>query len=402
MAAAITEQQDFLSKIRVIFNNRLRNFIKKLKRTVDLSDLDGAQLFRVLPVQHNIRQYIVENQQEFDMSHGKRINENDHPNLYALALCVIIPDLAIYSSFQEVLDESQNNRWEIGLHATSADDIGEIANGEQGFKCVCNHPCSPVNLFIIYNKESGMHLCIGCDCAEKTGFIEPDELRKIKSIRIDDPNYKELMGVRDEKNRKSRLSKLKRGLSNLGETIETIKRDYDYVGGTHGEHIDLFNIKYPHVRVEDMRENKCIGCDFAIKKNYFIAKITELETENDEIIALCENCITVVEKMPVSRKGVCEDCGDQHRNRADNLCDGCRKKTVCVNCPNRDICDNKGRCNMCKNLNYCKLCDIIAVQTHGYSCRSCFTQYAKKCGCGKMITNPKYKKCYNCNQSKNK
>ena len=30
MAAAITEQQDFLSKIRVIFNNRLRNFIKKL------------------------------------------------------------------------------------------------------------------------------------------------------------------------------------------------------------------------------------------------------------------------------------------------------------------------------------------------------------------------------------
>ena len=101
MAAAITEQQDFLSKIRVIFNNRLRNFIKKLKRTVDLSDLDGAQLFSVLPVQHNIRQYIVENQQEFDMSHGKRINENDHPNLYALALCVIIPDLAIYSSFQE-------------------------------------------------------------------------------------------------------------------------------------------------------------------------------------------------------------------------------------------------------------------------------------------------------------
>ena len=134
-------------------------------------------------------------------------------------------------------------------------------------------------------------------------------------------------------------------------------------------------------------------CGQTIKNNIFIIN------NDDNIIPLCEWCFKF-SKIPSPKitQGICDDCGIKHKNKSDNLCSNCRTKTNCITCDIRSFCYNK-RCESCLKFNYCKTCDITKVTNKGYNCGDCFSNFSK-CNCGKTITNPKYKKCYNCNQNK--
>ncbi|NDE19537.1 MAG: hypothetical protein EB000_03730, partial [Alphaproteobacteria bacterium] len=108
-----------VSRITIIYDDKFIRFIEKLKRHIDVSALALKDTFMLMPIQKDIREYIIENQSEFDLIDRKKITENNHPNIFAIMICIIIPNLREYSSFQGILDESQKYRWEIGMQSSN-------------------------------------------------------------------------------------------------------------------------------------------------------------------------------------------------------------------------------------------------------------------------------------------
>lgn len=164
--------QEFISKIKIKFNEKFMIFINKLKKEIDLSIMLNSNLDYLLPTQQEIRKYIYKNSKMIELSSGK-INSSSHPDLFAIMISILVPNIEKFNSFQEILDLSYENRLELGLF--SSDNVEGL---EGPFKCACNHECCPDNLIILFNKDTGLHLAIGCDCASKTRLEE-----KIKELK---------------------------------------------------------------------------------------------------------------------------------------------------------------------------------------------------------------------------
>ena len=398
-----------VSKITTEFNERFKEFIKKLKRNVDVEALALKDTYMLMPIQKDIREYIIENQSEFDLVDRKKITENNHPNIFAIMICVIIHSLNEYSSFQEILDESQKYRWEIGMHSSNDPNDTGYANsyGEQNFRCACNTSCSPENMFLISNLETGMNIAVGCECITKTKFIEPHELKELEKKSKNDPHYIEIARVRHIKKMNEGLSKNK-----TTKTIESVNKNYSYVGGNFGEHKNVANLyfaientkKKSNYRIEDFAVDCCKVClQKNIKDNIFIAKIPDNPKKDVVVKAICKTCIEHL-TIKIKRKGVCDDCGETHRNKNNNYCNDCRRKKCCDGCLMRKNIYCKGRCFECSFLNYCKICDKVKVDKAGFACSACYNRHAKVCesrDCNKIVVHPKYKKCYSCNFGNN-
>jgi len=382
-----------ISKIRVIFNEPFKLFIKNLKRNVDISELFLQELERVMPKQKEIREYIERHQSEFDMECGT-ISTNkfeSHPDFFAIMICIIIPDLESYSNFQEVLDSSNKGKWSISLYSSNNSESGLDDYASNYFKCACNHCCSPENLFIINNITTNQNILIGNHCAQKTGFIEPEKIKTMMNNRENDPKYARFISDAKKKNEIIYIQKMTEGLDQCGESIENVKQTYTYYGGNYGEHIESFMKKKSDSTIDDLIVEKCDACGEKTKKKLFI--IDDSETS---VLCVCPTCCKTLEKLPEKTQGTCEDCGAKHRNRSDNYCDTCRNKKWCINCSNREFCDMHTHCSACNSKYlFCSGCHIEKVYRKGYKCTICF-QKMKKCACGLIISNPKYKKCFNC------
>jgi hypothetical protein len=378
-------EPEYTSKLRIIFNEKFRLFVKKLQKDFDLSILKRFIILeQVMSFQEEIRNYIVENQHNLDLLKGTLINHNQNSfsDFYAILISIIIPDLSSYNSFQEILDKSQKVKWECSLFSLDTED------GESKFCCACSHYCKPENLYKITNLESDLNILTGCDCILKTKFIEKKETEILEKSREDDKIYKKLIEKTESENFEKRIKKFELGLSKKEESVDSIK-SYQYFGGNFGEHKEYFiaNSETPLIKIES--EN-CM-CGQTIKNNIFIIN------NDDDIITLCEWCFKF-SKIPSPKitQGICDDCGIKHKNTSDNFCSKCRTKTNCITCDIRSFCYK--RCESCLKFNYCKTCDITKVTNKGYNCGDCFSNLPK-CNCGKTISNPKYKKCYNCNQN---
>jgi hypothetical protein len=399
-----------VSKITINFNQKFKDFIKKLKRilSVDISGLIFTDTNRLMPIQNKIREYIYENQGEIDIDGGKKINEKDHPNIFAIMICVIIDELNNYKSFQEVLDESQRFRWEVGMHASNEPNDAGYANSyaEQHFRCACNHVCQPYNMYIICNVKTGLRIAVGDECIKKTKFIESDELTELKNLSKKNPHYIAIRQAVHIKKMNDGLSKKRKR-----ETIESVSEKYSYIGGNYGDHKEIAELHFmlinsdtnSNFKIEDFQRNVCGICDQKnIKDNIFIANIPDVKNKPQRIKALCKTCIDYL-NIKYKKKGVCDDCGELHKNKSDNYCDICRKKKACTNCEKRDFLDGKGRCNICHNCKWCKKCEKEIVNKEGWLCRSCYVK-APLCespNCNKTITNLRYKTCWSCKSENN-
>ena len=388
-------EQNLGSNLRIIFNENFKIFIKKLKKDIDLSSLKTGLLESAMPIQEEIRKYIEKNQNNLDILKGSLINHspNSYPDFFAILISIIIPDLNFYNSFQEILNESQKSRWNSSLFAIdNMDGIGDK------FCCACSHDCKPENLYKIHNLESGLNILTGCECILKTKFIEETDIEILQKSREDDKTYKKLIEKTKNENFEKRIKKFEVGLSKIKEDINSIK-SYQYFGGNFGEHKEYFITNTETLLIKIESEN-CM-CGQTIKNNIFIIN------NDDQIIPLCEWCFKYSKiSSPKITQGICDDCGIKHKNKSDNFCNICRTKTNCKTCDIRSICYNdtrsnyyNKRCECCLKFNYCKTCDEIKVTNKGYNCKKCFSNLSK-CNCGKIITNPKFKKCYKCNQNK--
>jgi hypothetical protein len=390
--------EEHLSKIRVIYNSNFINFIKKLKQDNDLSCLYLEDMEKILPLQEELREYIVENQHLFQIQYGKiDFTSNSHPDFFAIMICIIIPipDLENYSNFNEIHHESKKGLWHINLYSSETQEEGFEAYVANHFKCACNHWCSPQNLYIIHNIQSKQNILIGCDCAEKTGFIEPEQIKRIKARREENPKYKKFMEMSERKNEEKYKENLENELKKLKTSKAIIENDYKYFGGNYGDHEQFFNnqkevYRKNGIELDDINNyifEKCIMCDHITKNKILL-------TNDDEIYCICERCCIYFNKMP-KKHGICDDCGDTHRNRSDNYCNECREKTNCLKCRKRAFCFNS-HCRECREkYHFCVGCNINEVKKQGYHCSPCYNK-VKKCKCGKILKEPKYKQCWQC------
>lgn len=388
--------EDHLSKIRVIYNSNFIDFIKKLRRDHDLSWLHLQELEKILPLQEELREYIVENQHLFEIQYGKiDFTSNSHPDFFAIMICVIIPDLENYSNFNEILDESKKGLWELTLYSSETQEEGFESYVANNFKCACNHGCCPENLYIIYNFLSKQNILIGCDCAEKTGFIEPEQIKKIKAKREDNPKYRKFMEETKIKNEQKYKENLENQLKKLNISQEIIEKEYKYFGGNYSDHLTFFynqkhNYTVSDIECNDIEEyisDECILCKHKTKNKILL-------TNDSDMLCVCNRCCSNFGKMP-KHQGICEDCGDEHRNRSDNYCNECRKKANCMKCRKRSFCYN-GHCTACiSKYNFCVGCNKHEVSKKGLRCNLCYNKL-KKCKCGKRIINPRFKTCFNC------
>jgi len=262
-------------------------------------------------------------------------------------------------------------------------------------------------MFLISNLETGMNIAVGCECITKTKFIEPYELKELEKKSKNDPHYIAIARVRHIKKMTEGLSKNK-----TTKTIESVNKNYSYIGGNFGEHKDVANLyfaienakKKSNYRIEDFVEDCCKFClQKNIKHNIFIAKIPDNPKKDVVVKSICKTCIEHL-TIKIKRKGVCDDCGETHRNKNDNYCNDCRRKGACANCDGRKFLDGKGRCGDCAYFNYCKICDKVKVDNKGFACSACYNRHAKVCesrDCNKIVVHPKYKKCYSCNFGNN-
>jgi len=392
---------DHLSKIRVIFNSKFKQFIANLRRNNDLSNLYLTNMDLILPTQLKLREYIQQNQDQFDMEHGS-ININkfeSHPDFFAIMICVIIPNLDLYSNFQEILNESNKHQWHFSLYSSDNQEDGLEEYAANYFRCACHHSCSPENLFIITNIHSNQNILIGCDCAKKTGFIEPQKIKNTLDKRDNDPKYMRFIEDAKRKNEIKHMTIMREELAKTHLDIDTVKQTYQYYGGTHDEHLEYFNIvnKDSDNTIEDLVVEECDTCCQKVTK-----KILLLNTDEGQSLCVCVKCCNILEKYPKKLQGIkgfCEDCGEKHRNRSDNYCSFCRNKTNCITCRKRDFCTNEHCQDCCTKYIYCSKCNREKVKQRGHRCQKCFSK-TKKCKCGAIIFNEKYKTCYDCKNTR--
>lgn len=104
------------------------------------------------------------------------------------------------------------------------------------------------------------------------------------------------------------------GLKDYNLTIEEInKSKWRYCGGDFNQHLKYYNLCYPGSELPS-KELECV-CGHDIKNNCYI-------TDGKELLVLGSCCIKRFKKN-CSR--ICEDCGNNHRNRKVNRCKDCRK-----------------------------------------------------------------------------
>jgi len=393
-----------VSKITIEFNERFILFMVKLKSQIDVNALALKDTYMLMPIQEDIRNYIIENQLEFDLVGGKKITENNHPNIFAIMICVIIQDLREYDSFQEILDESQKYRWEIGMQSSNElNDTGyENSYGEQNFRCACNKSCSPENMYLISNLETGMNIAVGCECITKTKFIEPHELTELEKKSKNDPHYIAIKRVRHIKKMNDGLSKKRKH-----ETIESIGENFKYIGGNFGQHKHAAELyfsfendkKKTKYTIEDFQRDVCGICDQKnIKDNILLANIPDATNKKTKIKAVCKKCIGYLDNIKFKQKGRCDDCGKEHKNKSDNYCNACRLKEECTICDERDFLDGKRRCNICRSYEWCKRCERERVNKKGWLCKPCYdsSPLCDSPDCNTTITDLRYKTCYPC------
>lgn len=372
--------QEFISKIRIIFNEKFINFINKLKKEIDLSMMLNSNLSYLLPTQQEIRKYIYKNSKMIDLSSGK-INSSSHPDLFAIMISILVPSIEKFNSFQEILDLSYEDRLELGLF--SSDNVEGL---EGPFKCACNHECCPSNLIILFNKDTGLHMAIGCDCAGKTKLEE-----KIKELKKEIKQNKTYNTVK--KNNEIRKIKEKMSKNKSQESIETwenIKQNFVYNGGN----FDIHKTFLEDNNDNDLRANfddLCYCCSNKSKYELYVLK----NNQNNKLITVCKQCCNLLEKEIIPE--LCKYCR-KYVEKCDiysHCLNECAKFIYCYNCHTNKVDKIGNNCRACKPK--CEKCKKILTGPY----RFCFDCKNKCFICDKLV-NPPFMKCFDCNQKSKK
>ena len=167
----------------------------------------------------------------------------------------------------------------------------------------------------------------------------------------------------------SLTEKFLEGLKQYGLTRDDMK-NWKYCGGDGKHHLSYFKLCFPGRDIPNTSE-VCV-CKQKIIHNCYI-------TNNVDILILGSCCIKkFIEKCRRS----CEKCGAFHKNRAVNLCNGCRDDIIVpTKCDNCEVMHRR-KDNLCKEcrriedslLNTCSRCSFRSKEIIGDFCEDCIKQ----------------------------
>ena len=393
-----------VTKTNIIYNDKFKNFIKKIKRNFPEDAFKSQNLEEKMDLQDRIRKYIVKNQyqNEIDMKNNKKMFlgcHSSHEDFFCIFIALLIRDekLDDFKNLNEILEYIKKHE-AFGMSGYASSDVENTGSSQLRFCCACDHNCSPQKLYVINNPDTFYAIIVGSECIKKYKIIEPRIIETVIKTLENDENY-------------TKFKKMKKMMveekleENLNENTMSFKQNYKYMGTNFGEDLEklkvgLINDAYPMDSIIEYIESTAIDkCKLCEKNNKDKYKKKYIFKNNihDEFIGVCKTC---TDNLGYSnKKKHCIDCGISHKNRKDNYCNFCRLKSICITCNDRRICrlyDKKfNRCFDCSLLNYCKDCKENIVSCVNYLCKKCLSS-CKKCKCGKSITNKKYDKCYNC------
>lgn len=150
---------------------------------------------------YSLRQDLIEMLPEYKL---REQSPHSYPDFFTLVLLVI----ADIESVNE-LDDLLRPLYRFNLFAF--DLTSEIPNHE--FKCSCSHSCFPENLYSVQNKNTGLEIIIGCDCAEKKKLITKEEQKELKQRAKTNPVYKKFKAERIKINEEKKLSRLNKEMA---------------------------------------------------------------------------------------------------------------------------------------------------------------------------------------------
>jgi len=389
-----------ITKTNIIYNDKFKNFIKKMKRNFSEDALKSLDLRYKMELQDRIRKYVVNNQYDFDMNNNKKMflgSHSSHEDFFCIFIALLIRDekLDDFKNLNEIIEYIKKHE-AFGMSGYASSDVENTGSSQLRFCCACDHNCSPQNLYVINNPDTFYAIIVGSACIKKYKIIEPIIRENVIKTLENDENYKKFKNMKKNEKKMIIEGKLEKKLK---ENIMSFKMNYKNIGANFGDNLvksktDLINdsyqiddvIKY----IQDTINEECKLCEKNNNKKYIFKNNID-----DEFIAVCKTCCS---DLGYNNKKKCKDCRKYHRNRKDNYCNDCRLKSICTTCNDRKICklyDNFNRCDECSVLKYCKECKEQVIDDKYTHCKKCYNLY-KKCKCGKSITNKKYDKCYNC------
>jgi hypothetical protein len=171
--------KSFISLITIHFDNKLINFIDVVKSYLYI-DLETEDFCILQQSQKSLFKAFVKFQHLLTFNEPtEKITYKSHRNNFALAIAYI-SNLQIINSWDDLLGQIT---WKYKFHTFNFDDF------TQEYKCCCQHLCCPANQYLVINNLTDLLLTVGCDCIDKTGLVNPEDLKDLKKLRYQNISF---------------------------------------------------------------------------------------------------------------------------------------------------------------------------------------------------------------------
>jgi hypothetical protein len=371
---------DNINPTIVIFNDRLKKFIEKIKDNIDISRLSILQFVSLIwtdifKCQNEIRKFISNNKKCFDtINYKKKLSKGD---MYAIIILILIDDLneEKYKTFKDVFDELiRINRPNYEDNIRLIPTCNEYDNNDS--KCFCGKDCHILNMYYIKNNKNNLVLLTGSVCIYKTGIETKGKLEK--------NSYERKLAYFKSKNN---ISDIEYAGGNKGNDAKYHAKYYDTI--TELICCDVCKVKTTKIKkkkddeeYEDEDEDKKKG-----KKYYYF-----FDNIGNEGFIFCKKCSDNLELT--GKNGVCQFC-KKPNNDYKGICLSCKTKHEEEKRREKKRIEEEAKEIERLKPKPCLLCKKNCVLTAG-KCKDCFEK--KKCNTCDKIMVGKYPNCFKCNE----
>ena len=334
------------------------------------------------------------------------------PDKLTFLLLLTYP-IHILKTFKSVRDikltfESEQSDFEIcDEKILTKNNINDYQNDdfEEGFvnTCICSKGIQ--NIFIVKNKYSNITFQVGCDCIEKNGLVNREE------IKI----YKEKIELLREREKERMDNKPEGYYEKLRQEDKIMKQQAKLM--LKEEKLSKKNEEF--INKELKRLNKASSGNYLSKKCYFCKSDTIFKST--EIVLLCCKCCSQEQKKrktlinyDIKNIKECTKCNHYFANKKgfftikdffNKLCDTCYQLKKCINC-NKDFNSENDLCLECEKIykiKKCVLCPfnfIVSHKSDDLYCDECDKTLIKCIDCKtdmlkNLCSNTRCLKCHN-------
>lgn len=201
------EKENKQSKINIVFDDKLKNFISKILIIFDVKIKKLFDIYLIfekmmkekkgkkgmyekvfftnvfqpfMKIQKEIREYIIKNQYELTIKPRVKLTEKSAsamPNFFAIfcCLCVDMNNMISFKNIFEKIKQSDDKQYNY------YDDLDEYIKINFNCICCCSQKVNSENVYFQYNIDLKRCFMIGCNCAKKNELIEISKVNNLQN-----------------------------------------------------------------------------------------------------------------------------------------------------------------------------------------------------------------------------